>query len=141
MSVMGQDKSVAERLWAVAIWALVIFFIVNVIATIAAVAVSSLGTRWFGGWLPAGFTTKWFGVAWHDPQVRDALWLSVRAALLERRWSRAACSAPAGLRAAHQTKAERAPGVDSHPLNALANSSRRGSSSNTSETRRRRSRI
>jgi putative spermidine/putrescine transport system permease protein len=33
-------------------------------------------------WPIAGFTTKWFGIAWHDSQVRDALWLSVRAALL-----------------------------------------------------------
>jgi putative spermidine/putrescine transport system permease protein len=27
------------------------------------------------------FTTSWFGVAWHDQQVRDALWLSVKAGL------------------------------------------------------------
>jgi putative spermidine/putrescine transport system permease protein len=70
---MGQDKSVAERLWAVAIWALVIFFIVNVIATIAAVAVSSFGTRWFGGWLPAGFTTRWYVSAWDEFQLDDVL--------------------------------------------------------------------
>jgi len=38
----------------------VIFFIVNVIATIAAVAVNSFGTRWFGGWLPAGYTARWY---------------------------------------------------------------------------------
>ena len=41
---MRQDKSVGERLWAIAVWALVIFFVVNVIATIAAVAVDSFGT-------------------------------------------------------------------------------------------------
>jgi putative spermidine/putrescine transport system permease protein len=70
---MGQDKSVAERLWAVAIWALVIFFIVNVIATIAAVGVNSFGTRWFGGWLPAGFTTKWYADAWSEFQLDDVL--------------------------------------------------------------------
>ena len=27
------------------------------------------------------FTTSWFGVAWHDQQVRDALWLSMKAGL------------------------------------------------------------
>jgi putative spermidine/putrescine transport system permease protein len=70
---MGQDKSVGERLWAIAIWALVIFFVVNVIATIAAVAVSSLGTRWFGAWLPAGFTTRWYADAWSEFQLDDVL--------------------------------------------------------------------
>jgi putative spermidine/putrescine transport system permease protein len=33
-------------------------------------------------WPIPGLTTKWFSAAWHDPQVRDALWLSVRTALL-----------------------------------------------------------
>ncbi len=70
---MAQDKSVAERLWAIAIWALVIFFVVNVIATIAAVAVNSLGTRWFGAWLPAGFTTRWYSSAWDEFQLQDVL--------------------------------------------------------------------
>jgi putative spermidine/putrescine transport system permease protein len=70
---MGQDKSVAERLWAVAIWALVIFFVINVIATIAAVAVNSFGTRWFGAWLPAGFTTRWYVSAWDEFQLDDVL--------------------------------------------------------------------
>src|SRR5258708_2148029 len=70
---MAQDKSIAERLWAIAICALVIFFIVNVIATIAAVAVSSLGTRWFGAWLPAGFTTRWYSSAWDEFQLQDVL--------------------------------------------------------------------
>ena len=33
-------------------------------------------------WPISGFTTKWFGVAWHSQDVRDALWLSVRVALV-----------------------------------------------------------
>jgi putative spermidine/putrescine transport system permease protein len=70
---MAHDKSIAERLWAIAIWALVVFFVVNVIATIAAVAVNSLGTRWFGAWLPAGFTTNWYISAWDEFQLNDVL--------------------------------------------------------------------
>jgi putative spermidine/putrescine transport system permease protein len=70
---MTQDKSITERLWAIAIWTLVIFFVVNVIATIAAVAVNSLGTRWFGAWLPAGFTTRWYISAWDEFQLDDIL--------------------------------------------------------------------
>jgi putative spermidine/putrescine transport system permease protein len=33
------------------------------------------------GWPIQDYSTKWFSVAYHDPAVRDALWLSVRAAL------------------------------------------------------------
>ncbi len=33
-------------------------------------------------WPIAGFSTKWFSAAWDDPEVRDALWLSLRAGLL-----------------------------------------------------------
>src|SRR5580765_7322475 len=32
-------------------------------------------------WPIESYTTKWFSVAWHNPDVRDALWLSVKAAL------------------------------------------------------------
>jgi putative spermidine/putrescine transport system permease protein len=32
-------------------------------------------------WPIEHYTTKWFGVAWHDPDVRDALLLSVKAAV------------------------------------------------------------
>jgi len=70
---MGQGKSVAERLWGVVIWALVILFVINVAATIAAVVVNSLGTRWFGAWLPAAFTTRWYADAWSEFQLDDIL--------------------------------------------------------------------
>jgi putative spermidine/putrescine transport system permease protein len=33
-------------------------------------------------WPIPGLTTKWFSQAWHDQEVRDALWLSLRASLL-----------------------------------------------------------
>jgi len=32
-------------------------------------------------WPIEGFTTKWFSAAWRDEEVRDALWLSVKAGL------------------------------------------------------------
>jgi putative spermidine/putrescine transport system permease protein len=32
-------------------------------------------------WPIQHYTTSWFSVAWHDEQVRDALWLSVKACL------------------------------------------------------------
>jgi putative spermidine/putrescine transport system permease protein len=33
-------------------------------------------------WPIPGFTTKWFSVAWHTQEIRDAVWLSVRVALI-----------------------------------------------------------
>ena len=70
---MGSEKTVAERLWAFAIWALVIFFIINVVALVAAVVVNSFGTRWFNAWLPAGFTMRWYASAWQEFQLNEVL--------------------------------------------------------------------
>ena len=55
-----------ERLWAIAVWAVVVFFIVNLLAMIGAVVVDSFGTHWFNTWLPAGFTTQWYSLAWNE---------------------------------------------------------------------------
>jgi len=70
---MQQDKSVSERLWSIAIWALVIFFILNLAAMIATVVLNSFGTRWFNSWLPVAFTTRWYGSAWNEFQLHDVL--------------------------------------------------------------------
>ena len=70
---MGRADSLSSRLWAIAIWALVIFFIVNLIGMVATVVVNSLGTRWLGTWLPAGFTTKWYASAWNEFQLDQVL--------------------------------------------------------------------
>ncbi len=32
-------------------------------------------------WPISGFSTKWFGEAWNNPEVRDGFWLSIKAAL------------------------------------------------------------
>jgi putative spermidine/putrescine transport system permease protein len=70
---MRRDDPISSRLWAFAVWALVIFFIVNLIAMVATVVVNSLGTRWLGTWLPAGFTTKWYSSAWDEFQLDQVL--------------------------------------------------------------------
>jgi len=73
MRAMKRDEPIATRLWAIAIWALVIFFVLNLLAMIATVVVNSLGTRWLGTWLPAGYTTKWYFSAWDEFQLDDVL--------------------------------------------------------------------
>jgi len=64
-------------LWA---WAGLIFlFLWTPLAIMGVYAFNSSNIQ---SWPIAGFTTKWFSQAWDDPEVRDALWLSLRAGLL-----------------------------------------------------------
>lgn len=70
---MDRDDTISSRLWSIAIWALMIFFIVNLVAMIATVVVNSFGTRWLGTWLPAGFTTRWYVSAWKEFQLDEIL--------------------------------------------------------------------
>ena len=70
---MIRTESVASRLWVWAVWLLVGFFIVNLLALIATVVVNSFSTRWFTTWLPVGFTVKWYVSAWEEFQLPDIL--------------------------------------------------------------------
>ena len=56
-------------LWSSLVWSGMVFFLVNVAAIIATVVVSSFGRRWFGSWLPQGFTTRWYFAAWSEFQL------------------------------------------------------------------------
>jgi putative spermidine/putrescine transport system permease protein len=50
--------------WAV--WGSVVIFMILVAGVVCSVLVNSFGTRWFGTWLPQGFTTRWYAEAWRD---------------------------------------------------------------------------
>lgn len=65
--------SLAARAWVFAVWAMVAFFVVNLLALIGSVVVNSLATRWFGTWLPAGLTVRWYSEAWDEFQLPDIL--------------------------------------------------------------------
>src|SRR5260221_9361982 len=73
MSAVQRNEKLSARIWTIAVWALVIFFVVSLAAMIATVVVNSLGPRWVGTWLPAGFTTKWYFAAWDEFQLDDVL--------------------------------------------------------------------
>ena len=65
--------------WGLRIWTVgVLLFLFVPIATICLYAFNSSIIQ---TWPIKGFTFRWFSVAWQDPQVRAALWLSVRAGL------------------------------------------------------------
>jgi putative spermidine/putrescine transport system permease protein len=70
---MIRDTTLGSKLWAAAVWAFVIFFIVNLFAMIGTVVTSSFATRWLGTWFPAGWTTRWYTAAWDEFQLGDVL--------------------------------------------------------------------
>jgi putative spermidine/putrescine transport system permease protein len=69
---MNRDALIS-RLWVTAVWGVVILFVLNLLAMIATVVVNSFATRWFGTWLPPGFTTRWYMEAWAEFQLGDVL--------------------------------------------------------------------
>ena len=71
---MTRDRGdIGERLWAIAVWAVVIFFVVNLIAMVATVLCEAFARRWLGTWLPDGYTLGWFSDAWDEFQLDDVL--------------------------------------------------------------------
>jgi putative spermidine/putrescine transport system permease protein len=70
---MERDTSIGARLWRIAVWAFVGFFVINLFGMIATVVTSSFATRWLGTWLPAGWTTRWYLASWSEFQLGDVL--------------------------------------------------------------------
>ncbi|MBN8871425.1 MAG: ABC transporter permease subunit [Rhodospirillales bacterium] len=70
---MRRETTLGARLWSTLIWVLVAFFILNLLGMIASVVVNSFGTRWFTTWLPAGWTTRWYTLAWDEFQLPSIL--------------------------------------------------------------------
>ncbi|GAB2602808.1 ABC transporter permease [Kribbella endophytica] len=48
------------------VWGAVALFGVFLLGIVGSVLVNSFGTRWFGSWLPQGYTTQWYSEAWQD---------------------------------------------------------------------------
>jgi putative spermidine/putrescine transport system permease protein len=70
---MIRDTTIGAKLWITAVWAVVIFFIANLLAMIGTVVTSSFATRWLGTWLPVGWTTRWYSSAWSEFRLGDVL--------------------------------------------------------------------
>jgi len=79
---MVQKPGLGARLWVAAVWAVVGFFVLNLVALIATVLVDSFATRWLGTWLPAGWTSRWYGSAWDEFQLGDVLETTFEAVFL-----------------------------------------------------------
>ena len=75
----GSLRALGARLWVIAVWTTVVFFVVNLFGIIAAVVTSSFATRWLRSWLPQGWTTKWYSSAWAEFQLTDILIVTFQA--------------------------------------------------------------
>jgi putative spermidine/putrescine transport system permease protein len=63
------------------VWGAVVFFLLILAGVVGAVLVDSFGTTWFGGWLPSGFTGKWYGTAWREFDLGSVLFVTLEVAL------------------------------------------------------------
>ena len=72
-----ETRATRAGLW---VWAALVFCFLWI--PIVIMAVYAFNSSKIQSWPIPGFTTKWISQAWHDEQVREALWLSTRAALL-----------------------------------------------------------
>lgn len=64
------------------VWGVVVFFFINLAGVVGSVLVSSFGTKWFGTWLPQGFTTGWYSSAWEDFNLFQVVLVTLQVALL-----------------------------------------------------------
>ncbi len=70
---MVADTRLSTKLWAAANWAVIGFFLLNLLGMIATVVTSSFATRWLGTWFPAGWTMRWYSAAWAEFQLDEVL--------------------------------------------------------------------
>jgi putative spermidine/putrescine transport system permease protein len=70
---MIRDTGLGSRIWRIAVWAVTILFVLNLLAMIVSVVTNSFATRWLGTWLPVAYTTRWYFSAWEEFQLHDIL--------------------------------------------------------------------
>ncbi|TFC77256.1 ABC transporter permease subunit [Cryobacterium sp. TMS1-20-1] len=63
------------------VWIGAIFFIANLVGVIASVVANSFATEWFDSWLPSGWTTEYYKMAWQDYQLADTLLVTLQVAV------------------------------------------------------------
>ena len=76
----GMGIEIKGRPGAWIVWGVVIFFMLNLFALVAAVVVNSFATQWFGTWLPSGYTADWYATAWRELNLLEVLIVTVQVA-------------------------------------------------------------
>ena len=69
------------RATRISLWAWMLLVVLFLYAPIAIIVVYAFNESNIQSWPIEGFTTKWFASTWHNQEVRDALLLSLKAAL------------------------------------------------------------
>jgi putative spermidine/putrescine transport system permease protein len=64
------------------VWALVAFFMVNVLGVIGSVVLDSFGRTWFSGWTPHGYTTSNYSQAWDEFNLGQVMTVTFEITLL-----------------------------------------------------------
>jgi putative spermidine/putrescine transport system permease protein len=80
-ALVSERKRLALRPGAWLVWGAVIFFMLILAGIVGAVVVDSFGTKWFSGWLPAGWTTRWYGTTWREFDLGGVLIVTLEVAL------------------------------------------------------------
>ena len=78
----GRRRQLVASPGAWLIWGVVGGFFLALAGVIGSVLVNSFGTRWFDTWFPQGFTTHWYGDAWHEFALFQVIFVTVEVALL-----------------------------------------------------------
>jgi putative spermidine/putrescine transport system permease protein len=81
MAAVSGGRRVTLRPGAWLVWGAVVFFMLILAGVVGAVVVDSFGTRWFSGWLPAGWTTRWYGTTWREFDLGSVLVVTLEVAL------------------------------------------------------------
>jgi putative spermidine/putrescine transport system permease protein len=81
MSTAVTQRRIALRPGAWLVWGAVAFFLLILAGVVGAVVVDSFGTRWFTGWLPSGWTTRWYGTTWREFDLGGVLVVTLEVAL------------------------------------------------------------
>ncbi len=63
---LPRRRALALRPGTWLVWAVVVFFLVNLFGVITTVVLDSFGRTWFSGWLPKGYTGSNYSDAWNE---------------------------------------------------------------------------
>jgi putative spermidine/putrescine transport system permease protein len=81
MTALDARRRLVLRPGAWLVWGAVAIFLLVLAGVVGAVVVDSFGTRWFTGWLPAGWTTHWYGATWREFDLGGVLVVTLEVAL------------------------------------------------------------
>jgi putative spermidine/putrescine transport system permease protein len=81
LSTTLAPKRLALRPGAWLVWGAVVFFLLILVGVVGAVVVDSFGTKWFDGWLPSGWTSRWYGTTWREFDLGSVLRVTLEVAL------------------------------------------------------------